>query len=73
MLAGLSMKIIKKFVDIDIRFISPNLLSPTAVVIFKDFVGFFNYIDEPFTMLVQDKLIADSYRIYFENMWKSAK
>ena len=67
------MRTIQKFVNIEIRFIDAALLSPSAIIIFKDFVGFFNYIDEPFTILINDKSIADSYRNYFNGVWKIAK
>lgn len=65
--------LIKRFVDLDVRFIPREFLSPTAVIIFKDFVCYFNYIDEPFIVLIEDASIAKSYKDYFENMWKKAK
>jgi len=65
--------LIKRFVDLDVRFIPREFLSPTSVIIFKNFVGYFNYVDEPFIVLVDDALIAKSYKDYFENMWKKAK
>ena len=67
------MKTIRKFVDLEIRFIPDEFLSPTATIIFKNFVGYFNYVDEPFIVLVEDKLIANSYRDYFNKMWKIAR
>lgn len=67
------MGLIKRFVDLDVRFIPSQFLSPTAVIIFKNFVGYFNYVDEPFVVLIDDELIAKSYKNYFENMWSKAK
>ncbi len=67
------MKLIKHFVNLDIRFIRAEYLSPTSVIIFKNFVGFFNYIDKPLTILIDNDEIAKAYKIYFNKMWKIAK
>ena len=41
--------------------------------IFGDYVSIHILTDKPFIILIKNKEIAESYRNYFEVLWKSAK
>ncbi len=67
------MKGIMKLVDLDLRFLPSGYVSPVAVFIFRDNVGFCNFMENPFVILIDDRVIAKSYRKHFAGLWKKAE
>lgn len=56
-----------------LRFIDGDKTSPASTVIFSDTVGLMIWTDEPIAISLQSKELADSYRDFFESLWKIAK
>ncbi|MDP3919156.1 MAG: helix-turn-helix domain-containing protein [Nanoarchaeota archaeon] len=50
-----------------------NVDSETTTMIFGDTITIHSIIDKPRVIVIKDKHIAESYRNYFEILWKSAK
>ena len=57
----------------EIKYLSQQFSSPTATNIYGDKVAIILWTEEPFAILINQKEIADSYRNYFELLWKQAK
>lgn len=56
----------------EVRYMKRNLETPTWIDIFKDYVDMKNVHGNPICFLVKDQLIAESYRNYFEFIWKNS-
>lgn len=52
---------------------SKDITTPAWINTFGDYVATFNLTEEPIVFLIKNKKIADSYRQYFELMWKISK
>ena len=64
----------KKFKNTFIRFFPKELEMPTTVEIWKNKVALFVITKEnPITIVIESPAVADSFRIYFYIMWKTAK
>jgi sugar-specific transcriptional regulator TrmB len=57
----------------DFRFIDGDKTSPASTAIFGDTVGLMIWSEEPIAITLQSKELADSYRDFFESLWKIAK
>lgn len=66
-------KIIKNLIDLKMRSLPVEYLSPTAMFIFKDYVGICNFMENPFVILINDASIADSYKQYFRKIWEKSE
>ena len=66
------MKNIAKFAAIEMMFLPMDYLNPTATFIFKNYVGFCNFIDNPFVVLIEDNKTSNIYKKHFKDMWKKA-
>lgn len=55
----------------EVRFVREFL--PTGLVVYKDKLLTLDWDDEPAAFTIQSKSVADSYRKFFEQKWKSAK
>ncbi len=64
-------KIYKKKPYIEIKFLPYTL--PRGVIIFSDKIAILSWEKIPTAFVIQSKAIADSYRKFFEDMWKIAK
>ncbi|MGV8152072.1 MAG: TrmB family transcriptional regulator [Candidatus Nanoarchaeia archaeon] len=62
-----------KITNSQIRFLPQKYANPLAVNIYKDKVALILWQKEPLAILIKNKDIANSYRQYFELMWKIAK
>jgi len=60
-------------VDLELRFLPKGRVSPVAVFVFKSNVGFCNFRENPFVILIDDKALSESYRQYFEELWGMAR
>jgi len=50
-----------------------NLESPTATIIFEDYVALQSWTKEPFAILIHSKEMADNQKEYFKELWKMTK
>lgn len=66
-------KLAKKIPLSEIKYLPKEYSSHTATNIYGNKVAIILWSDEPFAILINQKEIADSYRSYFELMWKLAK
>ncbi|MEK6886908.1 MAG: helix-turn-helix domain-containing protein [Nanoarchaeota archaeon] len=57
----------------EIKYLPTQFNSPTATNIYGNKVAIILWTEEPFAILINQKEIADSYRNYFELLWKMAK
>ena len=64
-------KIKNKFTEV--RYFNKEFEPNTETHVQDDKVGIIVWSDEPVLFLIQDKSVAESYKKYFENMWKQAK
>lgn len=55
------------------RFLKQGFSGPTATNIYGDSVALIIWTENPYAILIKDKDIAESYKTYFEIMWKTAK
>lgn len=57
----------------EVRFVPKNVISPVSTNIYGDKVALILWSDPPETIVIENKGAADSYRAYFELLWKIAK
>ena len=63
----------KKFKNTQIRFFPKEMEMPTTVEIWKDKVALFVITENPITILIESKEVADSFRKYFYILWNNSK
>ena len=63
----------KKFKLTKVKYLPSDLVSPNWIDIFNDVVLFVVILKEPLTFVMRDKSLADSFRVYFDIMWKVSK
>lgn len=56
-----------------IRYISKEFAQFQEIIIVEDKVAISVFTENPYAFLIQDKNVAESYRKYFELLWKIAK
>jgi len=66
-------KIRKKMKLTEVKYLPNNLVSPNWIDIFSEAVLFVILLKEPLAFVVRDKNLANSFKSYFEIMWKNAK
>jgi sugar-specific transcriptional regulator TrmB len=66
-------KLKKKPALAEIKYLPKEYRTHTATNIYGNKVAIILWSEEPFAILINQKEIADSYRNYFELMWKIAK
>ena len=64
-------KLFTKLKNFQIKYIKE--LTPSSTMIFGNKVSINVFDEKIFVVLIESKLIADSYRKYFEQLWKLAK
>ncbi len=57
----------------EVRYLVDGFVSPAAVDIVEDSVYTFLWDQKPYVFAIKNKKIADSYRSYFNSLWKQAK
>ena len=57
----------------EIKYLPKEFNSPSATNIYGNKVAIILWTEEPIAILINQKEIADSYRHYFELLWKTAK
>lgn len=68
-----SEKLGKKIPIAEIRYVPQKYANPLAINIYKDKVAIILWKKDPFVIVIKEKEVADSYRKYFELMWKIGK
>jgi len=66
-------KILKTAHKTQFRFLSEKLTAPTSTFIFNDKVAIFIWEEPLFGILIESKKIYNSYKEYFEELWKISK
>jgi sugar-specific transcriptional regulator TrmB len=56
----------------NVRFVDTDKESPVVTNIYEDKIAIIIWTDEPESIIIDNKEAADSYRSYFEFMWKNA-
>jgi sugar-specific transcriptional regulator TrmB len=67
------MRRIMSLLDMQLRLLPPGHVSPMAVFVFKGNVGFCNFMENPFVIVVEDHVLAKAYERHFEELWTMAK
>lgn len=64
----------KKLPHTEFRFLSKDFEMPTSTEIYEDKVSIFILVKEnPMAIIIESKEVADSFRRYFNYMWRNAK
>lgn len=63
----------KKLKYTQVRYMPTGLVTPAWVDVFADYVVLFDITDTPTAVLIRDKNMAQSFRAYFEMIWKQSK
>ncbi len=66
-------KLSKKIPLSEIKYLPQKYANPLAINIYKDKVAIILWKKYPIAIVIKEKEIADSYKKYFELMWKTAK
>ena len=56
-----------------IKFLSREFEQLQETIIIGDYIGIVIFTENPYGILIKDKLVADGYRKQFEILWKQAK
>ncbi len=60
----------KKFKFTNVRYLPSDLVSPNWIDIYNDTVLFVFVVKEPLTFVIRSKDLANSFKAYFDIMWK---
>ncbi len=57
----------------EVRYMPKGYISPGSIDIFQDYVYIFLWEEKPFVFMIKNKRIAESFKQYFNFLWKLAK
>lgn len=57
----------------EVKYMPKGYISPAAIDIFLDYVYIFLWEEKPFVFMIKNQKIADSFKQYFNFLWKIAK
>ena len=57
----------------EVKYMPRGYISPAAIDIFGDYTYIFLWEEKPFVFMIKNKRIADSFKTYFNFLWKLAK
>jgi sugar-specific transcriptional regulator TrmB len=57
----------------EVKYMPKGYISPGAIDIFEDYAYIFLWEEKPFVFMIKNKKIAESFKTYFEFLWKIAK
>jgi predicted DNA-binding transcriptional regulator len=57
----------------EVKYLPKGYITPAAMDIFEDYVYIFLWEEKPFVFMIKNKLIAESFKAYFNVLWKIAK
>jgi len=66
-------RFIEEFPHTKVKYIPSKLDTPTAVVIFRSTVALIVYNVQPTLLRIVNKDLAETFKTYFETMWKALK
>lgn len=63
----------KKYAPVQVRYLPQNVITPSWTSIYDDkmLIGVFK--EKPVALFIQDPVLVDSYRNYFELLWKQGR
>ena len=59
----------KRYKPVEVKFMPEKMVTPSWVSIYNDCVLIGNALDVPMALFIKNKAIAESYRLYFYQMW----
>ena len=57
----------------EVKYMPKGYISPAAIDIFLDYVYIFLWEEKPFVFMIKNKTISNSFKNYFNFLWKIAK
>jgi HTH-type transcriptional regulator, sugar sensing transcriptional regulator len=57
----------------EVKYLPSGYITPAAMDIFDDYVYMFLWEEKPFVFMIKNKMIADSFKQYFNVLWRIAK
>ena len=57
----------------EVRYMPEGYISPAAIDIFEDYIYIFVWEEKPFVFMIKNKKVADSFKQYFNFLWKLAR
>lgn len=57
----------------EVKYLPKGYITPAAMDIFEDYVYMFLWEEKPFVFMIKNKIIAESFKTYFNLMWHIAK
>lgn len=57
----------------EVKYMPKGYISPAAIDIFEDYVYIFLWEEKPFVFMIKNKIIAESFKQYFNFLWKIAR
>jgi sugar-specific transcriptional regulator TrmB len=57
----------------DVKFLSQEFEQLTETIICGNLVSIIIFTENPYGLLIEDKIVVDGYKKYFEELWKIAK
>lgn len=57
----------------EVKYMPKGYISPAAIDIFGDYVYMFLWEEKPFVFMIKNRRIAESFKQYFNFLWKVAK
>lgn len=57
----------------EVKYMPKGYINPAAINVFQDYVYIFLWEEKPFVFMIKNKRIADSFKQYFNFLWKIAK
>lgn len=68
-----SRNFLDKYELVETRFLPEEYISPASITIYADKIGMVLWSNEPVTVLITNREVAENFRRYFELMWGFAK
>ena len=57
----------------EVKYMPKGYINPSAIDIFEDYVYIFLWVEKPFVFMIKNKAIAESFKQYFNFLWKIAR
>jgi sugar-specific transcriptional regulator TrmB len=57
----------------EVKYLPKGYITPAAMDIFEDYVYIFLWEEKPFVFMIKNKMIAESFKQYFNLLWKIAR
>ncbi len=57
----------------EVKYMPEGYINPSAIDIFRDYVYIFLWEEKPFVFMIKNEKIAESFKQYFNSLWKIAR